>query len=182
MEARRGRSARRVVICATHRLARRTYYCERLLDPVRAIVIAKLRTAHVSTFCTLLLVGSSVVGQSVTNSQSSLGLPPVMRVCRPNQPTDKEPCATPPRAISAPDAVYPEAARQVAYGPAKVVLRLIVTDEGKPSHILVAKAEGHGFDEAAIEAIKRWRFAPAMYEGKPVAVMVNVQVDFRLTR
>jgi len=44
----------------------------------------------------------------------------------------------------------------------------------------VARTLGLGLDEKAIEAVKVWRFEPAMKDGKPVAVQVNVEVTFRL--
>jgi protein TonB len=37
-----------------------------------------------------------------------------------------------------------------------------------------------GLDEKAIEAVKRYRFKPAIYEGKPLPVVVNVEVNFLL--
>jgi protein TonB len=39
---------------------------------------------------------------------------------------------------------------------------------------------GMGLDEKAIDAVERWRFAPGMKDGRPVAVQVNVEVTFRL--
>lgn len=35
-------------------------------------------------------------------------------------------------------------------------------------------------DEKAIEAVKQWKFEPARKDGKPVAVMINIEVAFRL--
>jgi protein TonB len=37
-----------------------------------------------------------------------------------------------------------------------------------------------GLDEKAMEAIRRYRFKPAMKDGKPVAAAITVEVDFRL--
>jgi hypothetical protein len=37
-------------------------------------------------------------------------------------------------------------------------------------------------DEKAIAALRRWRFEPALKDGKPVAVQINVEVSFRLYR
>jgi protein TonB len=40
---------------------------------------------------------------------------------------------------------------------------------------------GKGLDEKAIEAVERYKFRPAMKDGTtPVAVYVNVEVNFRL--
>jgi periplasmic protein TonB len=37
-----------------------------------------------------------------------------------------------------------------------------------------------GLDEKAIEAVRQWRFQPAMKDGQPVTVAINVEVSFRL--
>ena len=37
-----------------------------------------------------------------------------------------------------------------------------------------------GLDEKAIEAVKRWRFRPGTRQGKPVAVLVNIELTFTL--
>jgi protein TonB len=37
-----------------------------------------------------------------------------------------------------------------------------------------------GLDQKAMEAVSKWRFRPATKDGKPVPVMVNVEVHFRL--
>jgi len=39
---------------------------------------------------------------------------------------------------------------------------------------------GLGLDAKAIEAVKRYKFKPAMKNGTPVPVMISVQVNFRL--
>jgi TonB family protein len=37
-----------------------------------------------------------------------------------------------------------------------------------------------GLDEKAIEAVSRWRFRPATFNGQPVATQIAIQVDFHL--
>jgi protein TonB len=38
-----------------------------------------------------------------------------------------------------------------------------------------------GLDEKALEAVRQYKFRPAMKDGKtPVAVMITVEVNFRL--
>ncbi len=61
-----------------------------------------------------------------------------------------------------------------------VVLWLVVGPDGKPRDIRVARTLGLGLDEKAIEAVKNWRFEPAYKDGKPVAVQINVEVNFHL--
>jgi len=40
---------------------------------------------------------------------------------------------------------------------------------------------GHGLDEKALEAVRKYKFKPAMKDGKtPVPVMINVEINFRL--
>ena len=58
------------------------------------------------------------------------------------------------------------------------VLETIVEADGTTSHIRVMAGLGMGLDEKAIEAVKRWKFKPAMLKGKPVAVKIAVEVDF----
>jgi len=84
-----------------------------------------------------------------------------------------------PKAIYAPDPEYSEEARKVKHQ-GVVVLWLVVGPDGRARDIRVARTLGLGLDEKAMEAVKNWRFEPAMKDGKPVAVQINVEVTFRL--
>ncbi len=84
-----------------------------------------------------------------------------------------------PRAIFAPDPEYSEEARKAKYQ-GTCVLWLVVAPDGRTRDIRVARTLGLGLDQQAIEAVKQWKFEPAMKDGKPVAVQVNVEVTFRL--
>ncbi len=84
-----------------------------------------------------------------------------------------------PRAIDTPDPEYSEEARKAKYQ-GTVVLWLIVDPNGRPHDLKVSRSLGMGLDQKAIEAVRRWRFEPATKDGKPVAVQINVEVNFRL--
>jgi protein TonB len=84
-----------------------------------------------------------------------------------------------PRALDTPDPEYSEEARKAKYQ-GTCVLWLVVGPDGKPRDIKVARALGMGLDQKAIEAVRNWKFEPAMKDGKPVAVQINVEVNFRL--
>ncbi len=86
---------------------------------------------------------------------------------------------TPPRIIKSPDPKYPKAARKEQFE-GTVVLWLIVNSQGSPEQIKVQRALGHDLDQSAVDAVRRWKFVPAMKEGAPVAVMINVEVNFRM--
>lgn len=84
-----------------------------------------------------------------------------------------------PRALYAPDPEYSEEARKAKYQ-GTVVLWVIVGPDGRPHDIRVQRSVGMGLDEKAIEAVRSWRFEPARKDGQPVAVQINVEVNFRL--
>jgi TonB family protein len=84
-----------------------------------------------------------------------------------------------PRALDTPDPEYSEEARKAKFQ-GTCVLWLIVGPDGKPRDVKVARALGMGLDEKAIQAVRNWKFEPAMKDGKPVAVQINVEVNFRL--
>src|ERR1039458_5919666 len=86
-----------------------------------------------------------------------------------------------PRATYAPDPQYSQEARNAHYQ-GTVVLWLVVDADGLPQKIRVQRSLGMGLDEEAVKAVKQWRFQPAKKDGKPVPVMINVEVNFRLDR
>ena len=60
-----------------------------------------------------------------------------------------------------------------------VVVGLIVDTNGLPQDVHVLRGVGMGLDEKAVEAVKQYRFKPAMQNGKPVAVHLQVEVNFK---
>lgn len=84
-----------------------------------------------------------------------------------------------PKVVYQPDPEYSEEARKAKFQ-GTCVLSLVVGPDGRPRDIRIARSLGLGLDEKAIEAVKNWRFEPAIKDGKPVAVAINVEVDFRL--
>jgi TonB family protein len=84
-----------------------------------------------------------------------------------------------PRVLYDPDPDYSEEARQAKYQ-GTVVLWVVIGPDGRARDVRVQRALGMGLDEKAVEAVRKWRFQPAMKDGQPVAVQVNVEVNFRL--
>jgi TonB family protein len=97
---------------------------------------------------------------------------------------------TAPRAKYAPDPKYSDGARNARLQGTTVLLA-IVTPEGKPTAISIQRSLGVGLtdklrpfgyqlDQRAVEAVSQWKFDPATFQGKPIAVVINVEVNFRL--
>ncbi len=84
-----------------------------------------------------------------------------------------------PRVLENPSPDYSEEARKAKYQ-GTVVLWLIVDADGRPRNVKVARSLGMGLDQKAIEAVRRWKFQPALKNGTPVAVQINVEVNFHL--
>lgn len=62
-----------------------------------------------------------------------------------------------------------------------VVLRVVITPDGRAINPQVVKGIGLGLDEKAIEAVRNWRFKPAMGpDGRATPVITLIEVTFRL--
>jgi protein TonB len=58
---------------------------------------------------------------------------------------------------------------------------VVITLDGRATNIQVVKSPGLGLDEKAIEAVRQWKFRPAVGPGgKPVPSQVPIEVTFRL--
>jgi TonB family protein len=84
-----------------------------------------------------------------------------------------------PQALATPDPSYTEEARR-ANKQGTCVLGLIVDAAGHPRDLRVVRGLGLGLDEKAIEAVRQWRFQPALKDGRPVDVQITVEVQFHL--
>jgi protein TonB len=74
---------------------------------------------------------------------------------------------------------FSEEARKAKFS-GNVEVYLWVDADGKPSHIRVVRGVGMGLDEKAVDAVRQYRFKPAMKDGKPVQVDLYVDVNFQI--
>ncbi len=79
---------------------------------------------------------------------------------------------------ASPDPVYPwQAVRRRLQGVAKVLVE--VDSHGKVVTARISQTSGHGIlDRAALDAVKKWTFLPALKDGKPVPGAAVVPVNF----
>ena len=86
---------------------------------------------------------------------------------------------TPPRLSEVANPYYtPEARKKKIEG--TVTLAIVVDQKGDVVDAKVVKGLGYGLDENAIVAVKEWKYKPAEKDGEPIAVKMEVTVDFFL--
>lgn len=59
-----------------------------------------------------------------------------------------------------------------------VVLDAVIQEDGIPKVVRVVRSIAWELDESAINALEQWRFSPAIKEGRPVKVRMNVAMTF----
>jgi periplasmic protein TonB len=85
-----------------------------------------------------------------------------------------------PTCLYCPKPEYSDEARKVHFQ-GLVELSVVVLADGKPGRIQLITGPGMGLDEKAIEAVRNWRFRPAIAaNGKAVAVTIPIEVQFQL--
>lgn len=85
-----------------------------------------------------------------------------------------------PTVLNNVEAEFSDEARRAKYQ-GVCLISLIVDAQGNPQNPRVIRTLGMGLDEKALEAVRKYKFKPAMKDGKtPVPVMVQIEVNFRL--
>jgi protein TonB len=87
--------------------------------------------------------------------------------------------------VSMPEVIYsvePEFSEEArkAKVSGDVAVYLWVDEHGNPTHVRVMRGMGMGLDEKAVEAVKQYRFKPAMENGRPVKVEMYMIVNFQI--
>jgi len=77
------------------------------------------------------------------------------------------------------DAEYSEEAL-AAKREGKVILDVDVDPTGHVVNSHVVRALGVGLDEKAIEAVRQWRYRPALKDGQPMSFPMQIEFNFRL--
>ncbi len=86
---------------------------------------------------------------------------------------------TPPRRITYVQPVYPAIALQNRIA-GRVVIEAIIGPTGEVQSMRVVQSV-HLLDQAALAAVRQWKYTPTLLSGVPVSVILTVSVDFTLT-
>ena len=76
---------------------------------------------------------------------------------------------------------YTEEARKAGIS-GIVIIQALIGRDGLVKDASVLKPLPFGLDQAAVDAVKQWKFKPGMLAGKPVDVVFNLPVNFRLDK
>ena len=85
-----------------------------------------------------------------------------------------------PVPLNSVEAEFSDEARRAKYQ-GVCLIQMIVDAQGNPQKSAGVRPLGMGLDEKALEAVRKYRFKPALKDGRtPVPVMITVEVNFRL--
>ena len=78
--------------------------------------------------------------------------------------------------------VYPRIARESGWE-GTVLIRVAVQPDGSPESVRIRRSSGHAvLDNAAVEAVKKWRFSPAKDGNIPIRSIVEIPINFDLRK
>lgn len=97
---------------------------------------------------------------------------------RPSGPVRVADLPVTPRKVVDARPLYPEIAR-IAHLEGTVILEAVLDTTGRVTQLRVIKSAPM-FDQAAIDAVSRWRYTPSLYGGHPVSVLMTITVSFKL--
>lgn len=84
-----------------------------------------------------------------------------------------------PEVVTSVTPLYPKEARNAKIE-GTVMVKALVDTKGNVAKVQVAKGIHATLDKAAMDAVKKWRFNPGRYNGKPVGTWIAVPVRFSL--
>ena len=88
--------------------------------------------------------------------------------------------ATPPACIDCPAARFPPEARRAKILEGNVLLEITVSEKGRPSDIEVLSDPGNGLAREAVDAVKHWKFKPAIAkDGRKISTRIQIHVVSR---
>jgi len=86
---------------------------------------------------------------------------------------------TPPKKLTSVDPIYPESSR-LARVSGIVIIQSIISPTGCLHSLKILKPLTPELNTSALIAVSQWRFSPGMLDGKPVDVIYNLTVNFKL--
>jgi TonB family protein len=146
--------------------------------------LEKRESSYVVNFRAIRISNGEVVASDRAELHSSeflesLSAPP-LTTSGPPEPRAGVNGVSIPSCVRCPDPPYTDTARAAKINGISVLL-VRISPQGTAEGIRPYKLAGYGLDEQAYNAVKRWKFKPAVdKDGNPVSLVVPVEMTFRL--
>ncbi len=100
----------------------------------------------------------------------------------PAQPPAQQPYTIPrgapgPKRIAGHEAIYPQAAKAQHLG-GVVTLHAIIDTDGNITQLKYVSATDPIFVDAAMAAVRQWKYSPYLLNGVPIAVQTTITMNF----
>lgn len=126
--------------------------------------------------------GDPNIGVPYSNGDGGPGTPAVVPAPAPdNEPIQVGGAVKKPEPLHQPPPRYTEVARR-ANVQGVVVLQAVIDERGNVTDVRVLRGLPMGLEQAAIDAVRTWRYRPATLHGRPMKVYFNLTVNFQLQR
>jgi TonB family protein len=156
-----------------------------LIQPMKAFILKRL--GGVVAACVVIFAAAPVIARAVSRAESarSRSVPhdaSLAAAAEPQQSSAEGPSrvggnAKPPRRIRTITPVLPKAAKE-AGGHEPVIVEVQIGRDGRVIDARVLRRNPL-LEDAALEAVRRWRYTPARVNGKPMPVTMTEVVRFR---
>jgi len=133
----------------------------------KKVLVLKLRSQPEQKFADAPKPSEAPPFVSIPNRQGGL------------KPEKVEGGVTPPRLIASREAEFSDEARRAKID-GNCFVTLTVDVHGLPQDVHVVRSLEKSLDRKAVEAVLGYRFRPAMKDGGPLAVLLNVEISFHL--
>lgn len=145
-------------------------------------LVAGLRSAPRSDAAPRPQMSLNVPSFETAPGNMSMGIASVSPLAAPQSEFDLSQVDTQPQLVGRVNPVYPYAARQKNLE-GVVVVRFLVDVEGRVTKASVVEANpAQVFEQAALEAVSKWRFQPAQLDGERVATWMSVPIRFKMNQ
>jgi len=124
------------------------------------------------------LIGGVPLASIGTPGSDTIAAPPLPP--RPRDPVPVGGLFQPPKKVSHVAPIYPRFALE-AHKEGLVILQAVIDENGAVREVKVLRSEPL-LDQAAIDAVRQWRFTPTLLNGQPIPVMMTVTVGFSLNK
>ena len=126
------------------------------------------------------VIGGTGLGESIGTGLVNIPTPPAPPPARAPEPVRPGGHVKYPTKVHHVAPVYPRIAQEARVD-GLVILEAIIAADGRVQDVRVLRSKPL-LDQAAVDAVRQWRFTPTLLNGIPVPVIMTVTVNFELSR